>query len=354
MQSNPRTPRFSESADALHIAYPTADRVGLALLSLIGAAILAVSHYLWQTTHASLFSNNNWVVIPICLLGDAGLIAFVLWSGSLKSTVSIRTDGAVQEGIGRWKFPGVMTALVVKTGGPRSAHRWWIDLRYGQATVRLPGDTTEGQTIGMSAQINQWCQHRVQGVADPFDVRETKLAISWSHYLSVFAFIALLISVASAGQNIYLNAQAKPAVWAKVSVAIFALSVGGAAAVRWAAFAKAGVRRGAGIVLAEVAIALLLILGGGAIVAHSVQRLEVSVTPGVVTTFDAPLSSTATTQGKGCHRYVVFDDPLVGGAIRYCDPYPLEYWSRSTRVRVTQSQNDIGVHILSVDRATPR
>lgn len=352
MKENPSTNRISEGADNLHIAYSTSDRIEPALLLFIYVAILATCHYVWHTTHGSLFSDYNWLVIPISLLGDAGLIAFFLWSGSVKSMVSISMDGTVRQGVAIWKFPGPMTALVAKTGGTKAPPRYWIDLRYGPAAVRLAGGTTEGQTIGMAVQINRWSQRRIHGTSDRFDSRKANSPVSWDIYYSVLLILMFFIGAAFSGNGTYLNVHAKPGAWAKVSTAIFALLVAGVTGMRWKTFASAGIRRGAVIMLAEVAIAMLLVLASGAIVARSAQALETILTPGAVATFDAPLSLTTTTHGKGCHRYLLFDDPSLGRVIQYCDPHSLEYWSKATHVRVTEQRNDLGVQILSVDGAS--
>jgi len=352
MKENSSASRISEGLDELHIAYSTSGRVEPALLLLIYVAILAAGHYIWHTTPSLLFSDANWLVIPMCLLGDAGLIALCLWSGSVKSPVSISVDGTVRHGVATWKFPGPMTALVGKTGGIKAPPRYWIDLRYGPAAARLPGDVTEGQTIGMAAQINRWSRQRVQGTSDPFDSAKATDPVNWGVYYFVLLIAMFLIGSAFSDNGTYLNVHAKPGVWAKVSVVIFALLVAAAIGTRWKAFASAGIRRGAIILLAEVAIAVLLVLAGGAIGGHSAQALEAAFTPGTVVTFDAPLRLTATTQGKGCHRYLRFADPSLGRVIQYCDPHSLEYWSKATHAKVTQEQNDLGVRILSVDGAS--
>jgi hypothetical protein len=352
MKEDSTTNRVSERADGLHITYPASECVEPALLLFIAIAILATCHYFWYRAHASLFSDYNWFLIPICLLGDAGLIALFLWSGSLRSPVSISMDGTVREGVAIWKFPGPMTALVAKVGGAKAPTRYWIDLRYGLAKVRLPGDVTEGRTIGMTVQINRWSQHRIQGTSDPSDSRKAQSPVSWGSYLSILTVIMLFIGSAYSDNGTYLNVHTKPAAWAKVSAVIFALLVAGAIGMRWRTFASAGIRRGTVILLAEIAIALLLALGSGAIAAHSAQTLEMSVTPGTVAAFHAPLNLTATTHGKGCHRYLLFADPSLGRVVRYCDHHSPEYWSSATRVKVTEERNDLGVRILSVDGAT--
>jgi hypothetical protein len=352
MKENSSTNRISEGADDLHIVYPTPDRTGPALLLFIYVVILATCHYVCHRTPGSLFSDYNWFVIPMCLLGDAGLIAFFLWSGSVKSPVFISMDGTVRQGVSIWKFPGAMTALVVKTGGAKAPPRYSIDLRYGPAAVRLAGGTTEGQTIGMAVQINRWSQQRIQGTSDPFDSRKANSPVSWGIYYSGLLIVMFFIGASLSDSGTYLNEHAKPGVWAKVLAVIFALLAAGVTGMRWKTFTRAGIRRGAVIMLAEVAIATLLILASGSIVAHSAQTLETTLTPGAVTSFDAPLSLTTTTQGKGCHRYVLFDDPSLGRVIRYCDPHSLEYWSKAAHVQVTEQRNDLGVHILSVDRAS--
>jgi hypothetical protein len=353
VKENSSTNRISEGPDGLHIAYPASERVGLALLLFICVAILAACHYVWYRTHGSPFSGSNGLVIAICLLGDAGMIALVFWSGSVKSPVSISVDGTVRQGVALWKFPGPMTALVSKTGGSKAPPRYWIDLRYGPAVARLTGDTAEGQTIGMAAQINRWSQQRIPGTSDPFDFRKATSPLNWGIYYCWLLLVVFLITIEIGGDGNYLNTHAKPDVWAKVSAAIFVLLVVGATGMKWRSYASAGIRRGAVVLLAEVAIAVLIVLGSEAIGAHSVQALEMILSPGAVATFDAPLILTATTHGgKGCHRYLLFDDPAIGRAIKYCDYHPLEYWSRATRVRVTEKRNDFGVRIISVDGAS--
>jgi hypothetical protein len=349
MKENSGTTQLSESSGELRIAYSTSDRVGLALLLFIFMAILATCHYFWHRAHSSLFSDESWLLIPMCLLGDAGLIAFFLWSGSLKSPVSISIDGAVRQGIAIWKFPGPMTALVAKVGGSKGPPRYWIDLRYGPAAVRFAGGTTEGETIGMSVQINRWNKQRIQGTPDPFDSRKAAAPVSWAGYYLALLFTVGFIGVVFGGQGTYLKVDAQPGAWAKVAAAILAILLAAVAGMRWRTFATAGIRRGAVVLLAEVAITMLLALASGAVGGHVAQALETALAPGRVSTFEAPLSLTVTTRGKGCHRYVVFEDPSLGRVIQYCDPHSLEYWGNATLIQVTEKQNDLGVHILSVD-----
>jgi hypothetical protein len=351
MKENSSTSRICEGSDDLRIAYSISDRVEPALLLCVYAAMLATGHYIWHRSDGSPFSDHSWFLMPMCLLGDAGLIAFFLWTGSIKSPVSINMDGTVRQGVAVWKFPGPMTALVAKTGGGKAPPRYWIDLRYGPAAVRLTGDTTEGQTIGTAAQINRWSRLRIQGISDPFDSRNATQPISWGVYLIALLIAVFFINVAFGNNGTYLNLQAQPGAWAKASAVIFTLLVAGATGMRWKAFANAGIRRGAVVVLAEVAIAALFVLASGAIGGHSAQVLETAFMPGTVVTFDAPLNLTRTTQGKGCHRYLWFEDPSLGRVIRYCDPHSLEYWSKATRVEVTEARNDLGIRILSVNSA---
>jgi hypothetical protein len=155
-----------------------------------------------------------------------------------------------------------------------------------------------------------------------------------------------------ARNDVYLDEHATAGTWAKMSTAILLLLVASATGIRWRTFARAGVQRGAGILLTEGAIAMLLALGSGAIAARAAQTLETSVTLGAVSTFEAPLIPTVRRTGKGCHRYLTFNDPSLGRFIQYCDPHSPEYWNNATRVRVTQNRNDLGVHILSIDGAT--
>lgn len=122
---------------------------------------------------------------------------------------------------------------------------------------------------------------------------------------------------------------------------------------RWKNFAEAGIRRSARIMLTEAALTILIALGSAAYGGHLAQTLEATYAPGVIDTFDAPLRLTPTTTGKGCRRYLIFDDPSLGQVVRYCDPHPLEYWRQATRVLVTERQTDLGIHILSVTAHLP-
>jgi hypothetical protein len=342
---------ISESSDNLSIVYPASDRILQIVFLLIYLAILVIFHCIWYRTSISLFSDREWLTIPACLAGDAGLLGLFLWSGS-KSTVAINMDGTVRHGVAKWKFPGRMTALVSKTGGTKGPPAYWLDLRYGPASLRFRGGNTEGQTIGMSVQINRWIQQRVQGTQDPFDIRTARSPISLANFSWIFLILAVLIGAGLSDSGTYLNEQAQLGSWGKVAATVVALIVASVTGIRWKAFASAGIQRGVVILLAEGAIAALIILASGAIAARSAQTLEVSTARGSIASFDAPLYLTRTTRGKGCHRYLRFLDPSLGRMIQYCDPHSFEYWSDATHVQVTERRSDLGVQIISVDGAS--
>jgi hypothetical protein len=245
-----------------------------------------------------------------------------------------------------------MTALVSTTGGGKGPPAYWLDLRYGPASVRFRGGYTEGQTIGMSVQINRWIQQRVQGTQDPFDIRTARSPMSLAGFSWVFLTLAGLIGAVVSDSGTYLNEQAQLGSWGKVAAIVVALIVASVTGMRWKAFSNAGVQRGAAILLAEGAIAALIILAAGAIAAHSAQVLQVTTARGSIASFDAPLNLTRTTRGKGCHRYLRFVEPSLDRVIQYCDPHSLEYWSDATHVQVTERRNDLGVQIISVDGAS--
>lgn len=284
------------------------------------------------------------MLIPLSVLGSAGILAYVLISGTAMSPITVNTDGTVNAGIAMWKFPGQLTALASKTGHAQN----WIDLRYGSAMIRLPGDVTEGLTIYLADQINRWSKDRIRGVADPFEPSKAKRTMHWGVYYWMFLVIVVVLGNGAGDYATYLNVNAPFGTWATVSILIFSGLMVMAASIRWGALVRTGVRRGRGIWVAEVAVVGLLILGGGAIVGRCAQVIETIAKSETLVTFDAPLRLTKTTQGKGCHRDFILDEPSLGRTILYCDPHSLEYWKGATGVRVTELRGQFGLRITSI------
>jgi hypothetical protein len=344
--------QVSEDPSKLIISYSASSRIESALQLGICLIALAMCHYLLYKSQASIFSDN-WLLIPICLLGDAGLITLILRSGTAKSPVFIHANGIVGAGIATWRFPGPMTALANKTGRSQ-APRCWIDLRYGSTTIRLPGDITEGLTIGVATQINKWSQRRIYGATDSSESCKVKPVIDLELYFqTMFMAIIAIICIATIGNSTYLGVNAPFGSWAKVFVLVFSSLTVGAVGIRWRSLIETEVRRGLGIWIAEAAVVTLLILGGGAIAGYCGQAIEVRLAANTPVTFDSPLKLTETTTGgKGCHRYLILEDPSLDRQIRYCDPYSLGYWNGATKVRVAELRSQLGVRITSIERVT--
>lgn len=341
--------QVSEEPSELIISYSTSSRLESTALLAICLIALAMCYYLLYRSPTSIFSDNDWLLIPMCLFGSAWLIALVLRSGTAKSPITINTDGMVSAGIATWKFPGRATVFASKTGRT-TAPSYWIDFRYGSATIRLPGGVTEGSTMGVAAQINRWSRDRIQGTADPFESGKVKFSVDWGSCYFIFMIVVAMSGVVVGGDGIYLDTNAPFGSWAKISILIFSGLMVVGAGIRWAALIRAGVRRGLGIWTAEVLVAMLLILGGGAIVGHFAQAGEMRVTENTQITFGVPLHLTRTTTGKGCHRFILIEEPSLGHSIKYCDPHSLEYWNGITEVRVGEQKNQLGIRITSVDR----
>ncbi|MGG1949185.1 hypothetical protein AB1286_30975 [Trinickia sp. NRRL B-1857] len=341
--------RVSEVPSGLVVSHSRASRFESIGLVAVCLAALVLSYYLSYLSPPSIFSND-WSLIPICFLGSAGLIALVLRSGTAKSTITIGIDGTIRAGIATWKFPGPITAIAQKTGGPR-APSYWLDFRYGSATVRLPGGTTEGSTMGAAVQINRWSRARVHGAVDPFESEMLKPATSWGTYCGIFLTALVILSVVNQRNGAFLNPHAPLGPWARISLVVFSVLVAIAGGIRWSALKRMGVGRGPGVWAAEIAVTVLLILGGGAIVTRDAQSIEMGAAAATPLTFDAQLHLTKTTTGKGCHRYVILEEPSLAGPVRYCDPHPLAYWNAASEVRVTELRNNFGIQIIEVDRA---
>lgn len=93
-----------------------------------------------------------------------------------------------------------------------------------------------------------------------------------------------------------------------------------------------------------------MILGACAIVGRYAQIFEMLATPAKSTSIDEPLRLTKTTTGKGCHRFLILEEPSLGRTIQYCDPHTLDYWNGIEDVQVSQSSNALGIRIGSIDR----
>ncbi len=347
MNKNSRSSQLIEEPDRLVVSYSASARAEPALLFSIFCIVLSVCHYFLYQAQVTILSGE-WELIPICLFGNAGLLIFLIRSGTIKSAAHISSDGTVRQGIGSWAFPGPMAASPITIGGKSPVY--WINLRYGSSTIRLPGDETEGGTIGLAAQINRWVKLRISGMAGSSEASKSPPAINAAVcYVSVMVLTAILGEVASGG-HCYLNAQAKIGSWAKVSISIFtALAVIGAC-IRWSTIARSAIRRGSGVWVVDVAITLLMILGGCSIVGHYAQIFEMRATPATVSFIDEPLRLTKTTTGKGCHRFLILREPSLDKTIQFCDPYAADYWRGVEDVRIDQSSNAFGIHIESIKR----
>lgn len=107
----------TERMDRLHIACSKTHRVDLILTQCIFVLILTTCHFLWYRSHEALPSDAAWILVPICLLGDAVLLTFVLLGNDVRLATTIHNDDTVCIGIAKYRFPEPTTTTVAKTEG---------------------------------------------------------------------------------------------------------------------------------------------------------------------------------------------------------------------------------------------
>lgn len=265
----------TEGGDHLHIACSKTHRADLILTQCIFVLILATCHFFWYRSHEAPPSAPAWILVPICLLGYAVLLTFVLLGNGLRLATTIYKDGTACVGIAKYRFPEPMTATVAKTEGIGTPPRYWIDLSFSEVVVRFSGANTEGKTIGLATCINQWTKRHIRGAHQSRDVAElTRYSINWRACLTAYLIVMALLSIAFERSRDYMHEPVKfeaGAWWA--SAGTLALLVVGAMAIRWKSYKSAGVQRGAIILAGEALIALLLISGGTAVVYRTIQIL---------------------------------------------------------------------------------
>jgi hypothetical protein len=265
----------TERVDHLHIACSKTHRADLILTQCIFVITLTTCHFLWYRTHEAIPSDSAWILVPICLLGDAVLLTFVLLGNGLRLATTIYKDGTACIGIAKYRFPEPMTATVAKTEGIRTPPRYWIDLRYREMVVRFPGADTEGQTIGLATCINQWIKRHIRGAHQAQNVAENSgYSINWGACLNAYLIVMAFLSLAFERRLDHMHEPIKfeAGVW-WASAGTLALLVIGAMAIRWKGYKSAGVQRGAVVITGEALIALLLISGGTVVVCRTIQIL---------------------------------------------------------------------------------
>jgi hypothetical protein len=339
--------RLSEDVNGLTISYARSDRLELAALFTLAAAIVIWASSFFFADRPTLFSWNWWL-IPICLFGYAALLLFLFRSGMFKSPLHINQDGSVRQGIWTWQFPGPMRAMSTKVEG--KVPHYVVELRYGATKIRYQGGDTEGSTIGVVIRANRWIESRVHGRPDTSS-RDKKISgDGWLLRACMVFGLCMPFCEMIGGDGYYLDGQAPYGTWAFKAVLLFAALAIGALGVRLSQILANEIKVGSTVWLTEICIASLVMLGLSAAVGHYAQLFEMRETPGVLSIVDQPLNLTDTTSGKGCHRYLILYEPSLKQSVQYCDWQDLRYWDGATGVRVRQSGNAFGLRIESVER----
>jgi hypothetical protein len=339
---------LAEAADNLTVRYPPGQRIGSAVLFSLGVLALVLLHCLLFGQKPTLFSAG-WVFIPICLFGDAAALMYIVGSGTFRAPLTIAADGNVRQGLRAWRFPGPLTAISVKISG--KAPRFLLDLKYNQASIRLPGTSTEGGTIGLASRINNWAQTRMTGIPAPLGAA-SKVYWAASQMFAYSAFVACAAAFfeTSFGNNNYLNPHAKAGIWSVYGASAFAALALAAALARWIWLARCEITAGAALWTMDILATILMIAGGTAIAGHDAQVLDLAFRPALEETVNEPLRLTAMTHGKGCHRYLLLAEPELERTIKYCDYHAENYWIGATGVSVRQASNALGVRVLATNR----
>ncbi|WP_146014398.1 hypothetical protein [Paraburkholderia rhynchosiae] len=229
--------------------------------------------------------------------------------------------------------------------------RFKIELRYAGARQRFAGAESEGDTIGVAVKLDNWSRSRVVGKTLPNEQRRS-LSETWLLGGCFVTSACLPIADSLLGGDLYyLDGLAPYGRWATAAMAVFA-ALGAACLIFVVAqWAVRPVRANAAVWLSDIAAAALLITGSTAVVGHYAQSFEMRITPAQESVYEQPFRMEMRDTRKGCKRFLVVQEPTLRRVVKVCDTYGAQYWSGAEAVRVHQSNNRLGVHIESIDRA---
>jgi hypothetical protein len=338
----------SADTNAFTVRYSRSNRLGLVLPFVLLAALIGLATFSVCRRQPTIFSGF-WLTIPLCLFGYAAMVAFVFRTGMFKSPLRIDADGSVHQGIWRWRFPGQMSAAP-ETVSNKSG-RCLILLRYGATELQFPGGYTASSTMSVAAEANQWIAARISRGPEMLGARGGLSKVNGALRLCLLAmFGTLVLEIVASGSHYYMKYGIPYGAWAHTWPWVFAALAIGLLGMRLLNIFASDVKAAPAVWLTESVISLLMTLGAMALVAHEAQWCEMVISPMTASLVDQPLVLTRTIGGKGCHRFLIISEPLLGETVQYCDPKNIHYWDDAAGVRVRQSANGLGVHIESVER----
>jgi|GEM_PF-4580959 len=267
------------------------------------------------------------------------------------SKLSIYVDGWVRKGFMSWRFPGAMRVryfLQRSTKYPKTE----FEFTYGTSNLYASFDSIRTEMKEFADQITQWTRSRMIGIPDSSTARGDNFMRNWGLFYSAISIITLFCDVYTVSLDYHLNEYITPGHWA-ISVTTWAVVVCLAVAGwHWTRLAQREIQAGKVVWAMDVLMVLLLIASVSAVAMRFGQIQDMCTSPAIEVTMRQPVHYSAGS-GRQCHNNLWIMEPQLGRSIQYCDDgngHSAPYWNNAAAMEIHQTQNEFGVHILSVDR----
>jgi hypothetical protein len=361
--------QFIEQPDRLIIGSESGYQAGVTTSSVFLAVIVVG---MWFVAFAFAFKSMNWNGIGFgfasgLLVGSGSMLLLLVLISIPSPMFSIYANGWVRAGWAAWRFPGPMLVrcIVVQTGGPANIRGITVQreyeqqpkfqLSYGMSSLHIPSSGSINQTMDFAQRAEQWARRRISGAPSIEKVPEDQFVGKWVFiYLVISLFVLFAATTSSSNLNMgyYLNQYAAPGAWAvrmATGSAVVGLAIGGW---HWIELAQRQIKASAIFWIVDVLVVLLLVAAGCSVALYFGQIYDMRTLPSREVTLLQPVRYSSFTDKYGCHLSLLIHEPTLGetasSGVGNCNQ--ADYWRSGAGVEIRQTENDLGVHILSVRR----
>jgi len=268
--------RLTEHPDSLVISYSFISKFSRIVLPFFAFAVpVGLLNYVWFSEKMGIFSNYS-LFVPLCLVLDALITWLFLRCVVLCFPVKFGTDGTVQQGLRKWRFPGPPAVSYTKTT-KRGLETYSLHLHYGRTLVSLPGGGPEASTMLAAIELNRWLASRVGGKPDTRPALEIDAA-NWPLRACVAIAMTTVLYQWLGGFNGYFeNDQTPIGTWTISAILVFACLGIAAFGVRTIVAFKNEIITAQYDRIVELMVTAAITLSGCVLVAHAAQLFQMKM-----------------------------------------------------------------------------